>query len=125
MKEIIEFHWPSRLLLSYRCTGHCITVWGDILDLDRDDIAAAKLAIDSQVKEGEVTYSPLHEQSDSNCPNVLRLQGRSRPDQLAFVPRHAVVGRCAICIVWMVLLLCYKDDEHAPRMRAAKRVTAS
>src|SRR4029077_5474830 len=79
---------------------HCITVWGNVLDLDRDDIAAAKLAIDSQVKQGEVTYSPLHEQSGSNRPNVLWSQGRSRPDQLAFVPRHAVGGRCAIFIVW-------------------------
>jgi hypothetical protein len=72
----------------------------DRLDLDRDDIAAAKLAIDRQVKQGEVTYSPLHEQSGSNRPNVLWSQGRSRPDQLAFVPRHAGVGRCAISIVW-------------------------
>jgi hypothetical protein len=27
--------------LPRRCTVHCITVWGNILDADRDDIAAA------------------------------------------------------------------------------------
>jgi hypothetical protein len=62
----LELDWPSRLLLPYCCTVHCIAVWGNVIDLDRDDIATAKLAIDSQVKQGEVTYSPLHEQSGSS-----------------------------------------------------------
>ena len=39
-------------------------------------------------------------------------------------PRHAVVGRCAISI-GLVVLLCYKDDEHAPRMQAAKSCALS
>jgi len=36
-----------------------MAVWGNVLDLDSDDIAAAKLAVDGQIKHGEVTYSPL------------------------------------------------------------------
>jgi hypothetical protein len=38
---------------------HRIAVWSNVLDLDSHDITAAKLAIDGQVKQGEVAYSPL------------------------------------------------------------------
>jgi hypothetical protein len=58
-------------LLPYRCAVHRVTVWGNILDLDGDDVAAAKLAIDSEVKQGEVTYSSLEQQSGPDRPNVL------------------------------------------------------
>src|SRR4029077_18444231 len=38
-----------------------------------------KLAIDGQIKKGEVTYSSLYQQSSSDRPNLLWPQGRSCP----------------------------------------------
>ncbi|HEY6620347.1 MAG: hypothetical protein WA776_17220 [Xanthobacteraceae bacterium] len=55
----LELDWVTRLFLSNRCTVHRIAAWGNILDLDGHDIAATKLAIDGQIKQGEVTYSPF------------------------------------------------------------------
>jgi hypothetical protein len=55
----LEPDWPSRLLLPHRCTVHRIGVWGNVLDFDSHDVAAAKLAVDGQVKQGEVAYAPL------------------------------------------------------------------
>jgi hypothetical protein len=48
-----------------------VTIWGNVLDFDCHDIAAAKLAIDGQVKQGEVAYSSLQQQSSSDRPTVL------------------------------------------------------
>jgi hypothetical protein len=55
----LELDRPPRFLLPHRCPINRIAIWGNVLDLDGDDIAAAKLAVDSQIEQGEVTYSPL------------------------------------------------------------------
>jgi hypothetical protein len=47
------------LLLTHGCTVYRIAVWGYVLDFKSHDITAAKLAVDGQVKQGEVTYSSL------------------------------------------------------------------
>jgi hypothetical protein len=46
-------------LLPHLCTVDRIAVWGNVLDFDSHDFAAAKLAVDGQVKQGKVAYSPL------------------------------------------------------------------
>jgi len=51
---------PDRLAslpLPDRCPIGCITVWGDILDLQCDDIAGAELAIDGQIEHREIACS--------------------------------------------------------------------
>ena len=55
----LELGGVARLLLPYRCTVHRVAVWRNIVDLDGYDFAAAKRAIDGEVKQGEVTYSSL------------------------------------------------------------------
>ena len=55
----LELDRPPRLLLPHCCAVYRIAVWCNVLDLDSYDIAAAKLAVDDQIKKGEVTYSPL------------------------------------------------------------------
>jgi hypothetical protein len=62
---------PPRLLLPHRSAVHRITVWGNVLDLDSHHIATAKLAVDGQVKQGQVTYTALQQQASSDRPNVL------------------------------------------------------
>jgi hypothetical protein len=42
------------LLLTYSCSIRSVSACGDIVDFDRHDIAAAKLAIDRQIEHGEV-----------------------------------------------------------------------
>jgi hypothetical protein len=46
--------WPSRLLLSHRCTVRRVSARSDILDLDRDDVTATELVVDRQIEHGEV-----------------------------------------------------------------------
>ena len=116
----LEPHWPSRLVLPYRCTVHCITVWGNILDLDRDDIAATKLAIDSQVKQGEVASSPLHEQSVLIDQTCFGRRGSIAPISLPLFQGMRWLVGARFSLSGMVVLLRYKDDEHAPRMQATK-----
>jgi hypothetical protein len=46
--------WPSCLLLSDHCAVRCVSARSDILDLDCDDVAATKLAVDRQIEHGKV-----------------------------------------------------------------------
>ncbi len=57
----LELDGPPRLLLPHCCAVHRITVWGNVLDPYGHDVTAAKLAIDGQIKQGKVTYSPLQQ----------------------------------------------------------------
>jgi hypothetical protein len=49
-----ESDGPSGLLLSDGCAIRRIATSSDIFDPDGDDVTAAKLAVDSQIKQGEV-----------------------------------------------------------------------
>src|SRR5262249_32943574 len=84
-----EFDRATSLFLPHCCTVDRITVRSDILDLERHNIAAPKLAIDGKIEHGQVSYSPLDLQSGPHSSNVLRSQRRSSPDRLALVPRRA------------------------------------
>jgi hypothetical protein len=43
------------LLLAYGCAIRSVSARGDIVDFDRHDIAATKLAVDRQIEHGEVS----------------------------------------------------------------------
>ena len=60
----------------------------DVADLEADQVAAAKLAVDSQVEECKLPYAVFHLQADSECPDVLELERRLLTDDLALVPRN-------------------------------------
>jgi hypothetical protein len=49
-----------------------------------------QLAVDAEVEEGEFANSALHLQSDAQGPDVLELERRLLPDELALVPRLAM-----------------------------------
>src|SRR5262249_62039087 len=55
----LEFDRPSRLLLPYGGAIDRVAIWSNILDLQGDDVASAKLTVDGQVEHGQVTGSPL------------------------------------------------------------------
>jgi hypothetical protein len=85
------------------------------------DIAAAKLAIDSQVKQGEVTYSRPSTSNrvliDQTC---FGRRGGLAPISLPLFQGVRWLAGERFPSSGMVVLLRYKDDEHAPRMQAAK-----
>src|ERR1700692_171836 len=47
----LEPHRPAGLLLADRRTFNRISVWGNVLDLERHDIAPAQLAIDGEIEK--------------------------------------------------------------------------
>jgi hypothetical protein len=57
-----------------------------------DAVAAAQLAVDAHVEEGELSHPGLHLETDAQRPDVLELEGRLLPDDLALVPRLAMNG---------------------------------
>jgi hypothetical protein len=64
----------------------------DVADLERDQIAAAKLAVDPQVEQGQFPDIALHLEADPKRPDVLELERRLLPNDLALAPRLAVNG---------------------------------
>jgi hypothetical protein len=66
----------SGLFLSYRCAIRRVSARGDILDFDRDDVTATKLAINCQVEHGEVANATLNLELRSNRPDMFGAQRR-------------------------------------------------
>ena len=59
---------------------------GNILDAQPHQVAAAQLAVDTQVEEGEVALPPSDLQTDADLPDLLEREGTLLPGQLAPVP---------------------------------------
>jgi hypothetical protein len=47
-------YWAAGLPLADGCSVECVTVWRHIIYADGDNVAAAQLAIDGEVEQGEV-----------------------------------------------------------------------
>ena len=91
--------WATRLLLPDGRAVHRVAARGDIVDADGDDVTAAKLAVDRQVKEGEIPLLSLDPQLRPDRPDMARTLWRFGVDELAFVPGRAawlLSGRCII-----------------------------
>jgi hypothetical protein len=58
----------------------------DIANTQINKIAPAQLAIDREVEHSQAPNLMRMLKLNSDCPDVLRLEGRLLPDQLAFVP---------------------------------------
>jgi hypothetical protein len=52
----------------------------NVLNLKRDDIATAQLAVDREIEHRQIARASLYLQLGSNCPNVLWSQRRLRTD---------------------------------------------
>ena len=54
-----------------------------------DQIASTKLAVDSQIENGEIADGTRILQADAESPDVLRFERRLLADELALIPRVA------------------------------------
>lgn len=88
----LELDRALRLVLHHDGTGRHLVSMADVADLEGDEIAAPKFAVDAKVEHGELSYTSLHLQADAKCPDVLELKRRLLPNDLALVPRFAVNG---------------------------------
>ena len=122
---------PDRLpglLLPHRRPIDRIPVRCNVLDLERDDIAAAQLAVDGEIEHRQVAHPPVDLELGADRPNVLRPQRRLRANQLALVP-----GRPSQRFGMGVLMICPwsfssvgEDDQHgAFGSRDAQKISAS
>ena len=76
----------ARLLLAHGCPIDSVTVGSNVFDPQGHDITSSELAIDSQIKHGQVACAPRDLQLATDRPDVLWPERRLRADQLALVP---------------------------------------
>jgi hypothetical protein len=74
------------LALKYLGSISNVTIWGDIVYLQPDEVTGTEFAIDRQIKEGQVAAAVRHLKSDADRPDFLKLQRWLLADELAFVP---------------------------------------
>jgi hypothetical protein len=59
-------------------------------NLEGDQVAATQLAVDAEVEQCQFADPAFHLQSNAQRPDVLELEWRPLPDELALVPRLAM-----------------------------------
>jgi hypothetical protein len=87
-----------------------ISMWSNILDLEADDVATAKLAVDRQIEQRQVPRSISDLKARADGPNVLGLQRRLCTGQPAFVPKCRASRPASRRSVSMVALLSAKSE---------------
>ena len=108
----------SGLLLSYRCAIRRVSACGDILDLDRDDVTAAKLAVDRQIEHGKIANATLDLEFRPDRPDMFRAQRRLCPGSLPLFQGRRLIAAVVFSGSPMVLLLRYSErDHHALRVK--------
>src|SRR5580692_5037636 len=83
----LEPYRSTGLLLADRRTLNGVSVWGNVLDFESDDIATTQLAIDGEIEQRQVALAVCHLKLSADRPDVLRPQRRLGSGQLALVPR--------------------------------------
>ena len=81
-----EAHWPARLFLANCGAVERVSAGGDILDTDGHDIAAAELAVDREVEEGQIAFAVLDLKPRPDGPNLAGPQRWLWADELPLVP---------------------------------------
>ena len=76
----LELHRSLRLLLHDDGTRSDLIAMADVADLEFHKIAAAQLAVDSEIKKCELADPVLHLQTNSERPDVLELERRLLAD---------------------------------------------
>ena len=96
MDVLVETHDAAELdralglvLHDHRARCHLVAV-ADVPDLQPHQVAAAELAVDSQVEKCQLPHPVLHLEANSQCPDVLELERRLLPNDLALVPWLAI-----------------------------------
>src|SRR5258708_40165836 len=82
----LESHRLPSLLLAHRRALNGVSVRGNVLDLEGDDIATAQLAVDGQIEHCQVALAVCHLKLGTYRPDVFWPLRRLGSDQLAFVP---------------------------------------
>jgi hypothetical protein len=78
-------------LLPDRCTFKRVSIRSYIRCPETNKIASPQFAVDCQIEHGEVTQLAFDLKLGTYRPNVLWTKGRLGTDQLALIPRNALV----------------------------------
>jgi hypothetical protein len=78
---------PAGLLLADRRSLNGVSVRGNILDFETDDIATTQFAVDGKIEQRQVALAVRHLKFGAYRPDVFWPERRLRPGQLALVPR--------------------------------------
>jgi hypothetical protein len=70
----LELHGMAGLSLGYDGPGSNAFAMQIVGDLDRNQIAAPKLAVDRKIEERQITSSPFKLEPDTDGPDILALQ---------------------------------------------------
>jgi hypothetical protein len=93
------------LLMAYGCAIRGVSARGDIVDFDRYDIAATKLAVDRQIEHGEVSDAAFNLKLRPDRPDMFEPQWRLRPRQLVLIPRRLPADRRdSGLLIWHITL---------------------
>lgn len=71
-----EPNGPACLFLADRCTIHSVPTRCNVIHANGDPVAAAQLAIDSQIEEGTIPFLPLDLQLRSDWPDIVAASRR-------------------------------------------------
>jgi len=83
----LELDWPFGFMLHYDSSRSYLITMRHVTDLECNKVASAKLAVNTKVKECKLPDPTLHLKAYAQSPDILHLEGRLLPDDLAFVPR--------------------------------------
>jgi hypothetical protein len=82
----LELHGFPRLLLDDGRSVPDVSTTDHVTDLEFDEVAATKLAIDRQIKQCPILQSPVLIEINPNGPDVARLQRAFGADILPSIP---------------------------------------
>jgi hypothetical protein len=85
----LNLHWPLRFPLNHHGSREYLGPMRNVAYPKADEIAAAKLAVDSRIEHGQIADCMCVLKVNSDSPDVLRLQGWFLSDELSLVPHFA------------------------------------
>jgi len=120
----LELHRALGLVLHDDGAWCHLVAMAHVPDLEGNEVASPQLAIDAQVEEREFAYAAFHLKVDAQRPDVLQLEGRLLPDDLALVPRLAMSGIACGATRWSslpTLFLWRRNPPHAATVKCLSR----
>jgi hypothetical protein len=81
---------PAGLRLADRRAINGVSVRGNVLDFESDDIATTQLAVDGEIEQRQVALAVSHLKLGADRPDVFWPQRRLGSGQLALVPRDTL-----------------------------------
>src|SRR4051794_4950605 len=82
----LELDWPPRLLLDHGGAIPHPAADGYVVDLQRDEIAAAQLAVYREIEQREIALPALKLKPNPDRPDIFRLERALLADQTTLVP---------------------------------------